>query len=148
MKSTYSLRCSGDGGGGGSLLTLLFQQHRIKGCECVLSILWVSLTGINTGAPHFNPACLRQMREGNICTSVTRSVIKRASLLLCIKAGHSVPEALEVKFMWERGRCLRFRAVGMRGLCAVIKKCERVTGKSLTHTQLYSWLLYHVRQAL
>lgn len=57
MKYTYSLRCAGGGGGQGSLLTLLLQQHRIKGCECVLNIHRVSLTGVDTGTPHSSLTC-------------------------------------------------------------------------------------------
>lgn len=53
-------------------------------------LLKYSLTRIDTAAPRFSLICLRQMREGNICTPVTASVINKVSLLECIKGGRSI----------------------------------------------------------
>ena len=134
---------------GGSLLTLLFQQHRIKGCECVLSILWVLLTGIDTGALHFNLTCLRQMREGNICTSVTRSVIKKkkkkkkkGALAVVHQSGARRSRSSGNKVYVEKREMFEIQGCGDAGVCVPWLE------KSLTHTQDYIWLLYHARPAL
>lgn len=139
MKYTYSLRSSG--GGRESLLTLLFQQHGMKGCERVLDVHWVSLTGVDTGAPHLRLTRVRQMWEGNICTSVTPSVIKGWACCRASKDG-TASESYENKFMWKSGRYLRFR--GQRwGLSTETKACARESTSARNETQMYIWFLQH-----
>lgn len=105
--------------GRGFLLASLFQQRRIKGYERIWNIHRVSLTGTDMGAPHSRLMCQRKMGEGNICTSVIPSVIKRGWACCCASKEGTASESSENKFMWESGRCLRFRT----GLVCRDKKC-------------------------
>lgn len=143
MKHTYSLRWAWVRR---SLLTLLFQQHRIKGSECVLNLHWVPLTGDDTGASHFSLTCLRQMREGNICTPVTRSVMKRICLLLkkkrsSCRAQH--PKALKISLCDEAGNI--WDSWAEFGLLCRDKKIVCVTGRrvQVLHTNINMSLIVH-----
>lgn len=104
------------------LLTLLFQQHMIKGCERVSSIHRASLTDVNTGNSSFSRDVLKTDERGkdlHICHSFSH---KKGGAGCCFASREgAASESSESKFMWDGGDIWDARA--QSGLVCQDKEC-------------------------